>query len=299
MPNVVITIPGTGSPKEFYVLMQDAIPDLGTYGGNQCLPLYWYEKDAFGSLFPAEGEKIVRDAWGTRYVRHDAITDTALAVFHEAYPMAFHDRKVKDGPKGMTKEDVFYYVYGVLHSPEYRERFATNLQKELPRIPLAEDFEAFSRAGRALADLHLSYEGQEWWPTLECSIPPTADPGRVEKLAWAKRRDPETKKLVPDHTKIVYSKDVVVSGIPERANEYKVNGRSPLEWMVDRYRVTTDKATGIVNDPNEYSDDPRYVLDLVGKLVTVSMRTLEIVEGLPPLHEKGHTSNWPAEWVVS
>jgi predicted helicase len=111
-------------------------------------------------------------------------------------------------------------------------------------------------------------------------------------------RDPETKKLVADHTRMIYSKSVVVSEIPERANEYKVNGRSPLEWMIDRYKVTTDKKTGIVNDPSEYSDNPRYILDLVGRLVTVSMRTLDIVGNLPPLHEKGHTSNWPAEWTV-
>ncbi len=277
-------------------LMSGLIPDLHYVGDSQRFPLYWYEKDAGGSLFPAKGEKVVKDAWGNRYIRHGAITDTALDVFREAYPTAFVSRKLKDGPKELTKEDIFYYVYGILHSPEYRERFATNLQKELPRIPLAEDFEAFSRAGRALAGLHLGYESVEPWAQLECTILPGMDPGPVTKLAWGRRRDTETKRLVPDHTRMVYSRDVVVSNIPEHANDYKVNGRSPLEWMIDRYKVTTDKKTGIVNDPNLYSDDPRYILDLIGRLVTVSMRTLDIVHNLPPLHEKGHTSNWPNEW---
>ena len=291
--NVVITYTGGVNSS---ALVSDTMPDLHLVGDSQCFPLYWYEKDEGSTLFKAEGEKVIRDAWGNRYVRHDAITNHALAVFREAYPTAFLSRKLKDGPKELTKEDVFYYVYGILHSPEYRERFATNLQKELPRIPLAEDFEAFSRAGRALADLHLNYESVEPWAQLECTVLPGMDPGPVAKLAWGKRRDPETRRLVPDRTRMVYSKDVVVSNIPPQANDYKVNGRSPLEWMVDRYKVTTDKKTGIVNDPNLYSDDPRYILDLIGRLVTVSMRTLEIVAGLPALREKGHTSNWPKAW---
>ena len=292
MPNVVIA---TGIRGTF---ISASLQDVEFVYHCKCFPLYWYEKDEGSTLFKAEGEKVIRDAWGNRYVRHDAITDHALAVFREAYPTAFLSRKLKDGPKELTKEDVFYYVYGILHSPEYRERFATNLQKELPRIPLAEDFEAFSRAGRALADLHLNYESVEPWAQLECTVLPGMDPGPVTKLAWGKRRDPETRRLMPDRTRMVYSKDVVVSNIPPQANDYKVNGRSPLEWMVDRYKVTTDKKTGIVNDPNLYSDDPRYILDLIGRLVTVSMRTLEIVAGLPALREKGHTSNWPAEWEV-
>lgn len=279
-------------------LITDTLPDLHFNGDSQCFPLYWYEKDERGTLFPDKGEKVVKDAWGNRYVRHNAITDTALEVFREAYPTAFAYRKLKDGPKELTKEDVFYYVYGILHSPEYRERFATNLQKELPRIPLAEDFETFSSAGRALAGLHLGYESLDSWAQLECTILPGMDPGPVAKLAWGKRRDPNTRKLVPDRTRMVYSKVVVVSNIPEQANDYKVNGRSPLEWMIDRYKVTVDKKTGIVNDPNLYSDDPRYILDLIGRLVTVSMRTLDIVNNLPPLHEKGHTSNWPKTWEV-
>ena len=261
--------------------------------------MYWYEKDdgTALSLMPADGEKAVRDAWGNRYVRHDAITDEALRVFRDAYPLAFAARPKTKGGAGVSKEDVFWYVYGILHSPEYRERFSANLQKELPRVPLAADFEAFCAAGRALGELHLGYESVEPWPNLEvCGVLPGADPGRVEKLKWGKRRNPETGKLEADKTVLVYNRQVSVRNIPEGANDYVVNGRSPLEWMIDRYQVKTDKATGIKNDPNEYSDDPRYILDLICRLVTVSVKTNEIVAGLPKIREIEKPASWPAAW---
>lgn len=122
------------------------------------------------------------------------------------------------------------------------------------------------------------------------------NPGPMKKMKWGKRRDPETGKKVDDHTTLIYNDNLTFSGIPERANDYKVNGRSPLEWMIDRYQVKTDKASGIVNDPNEYSDDPTYICNLIPRLVTVSMRTLEIIDMLPPLHEIEHPSNWPLAW---
>ena len=295
MPNIAFNVADRG------VIITDTIPDLELMHHGQCFPLYWYEKlDQGGALFLDESRgKVVKDAWGNRYVRHDAITDEALEVFRAAYPNAFHNRYKKDGGFELSKEDIFYYVYGILHSPIYREKYAANLAKELPRIPLARDFEAFSLAGRQLAELHLNYESVDIWPGLDMGILPGMDPGRVEKLAWAKKTDPETGKKVVDHTRLIYSKDVVVSNIPERANDYVVNGRSPLEWMIDRYQVKTDKASGIVNDPNEYSDDPRYILDLVGRLVTVSMRTLEIVAGLPGIDEVEHPANWPTAWKGS
>ena len=212
-------------------------------------------------------------------------------------PPGFAKRTKKEGGSEISKEDVFYYIYGVLHAPDYRKRFAANLAKELPRIPLAREFEAFSRAGRALANLHLNYEKVDMWPNLVVEgVLPGMDPGRVEKLAWGKKKDPETGKRVNDYTRLIYNRDITVSNIPESANDYKVNGRSPLEWMVDRYQVKTDKATGITNDPNDYSDDPRYILDLIGRLVTVSMRTNEIVASLSPIDEVKHPSNWPDAW---
>lgn len=291
--NVVID---TGERGTF---ISNLLPDLELNHHGQCFPLYWYEKDDGSTmrLVADEGEKVVRDAWGNRYVRHDAITDEALRVFRDAYPMAFASRPKSRGGAGISKEDLFWYVYGVLHSPEYRARFSANLQRELPRVPLAEDFEAFCAAGRALGELHLDYESVEPWPNLEVSgVLPGEDPGPVEKLKWGKRRNPETGKLEKDFTTLVYNRRVTIKGIPEGAQDYVVNGRSPLDWAIDRYQVKTDKATGIVNDPNEYSEDPRYVLDLVCRLVTVSMRTSEIVAQLPPIREVAKPASWPAAW---
>lgn len=294
--NVVIALTNGNNPS---CLVSDCLPDLHFVGDSQCFPLYWYEKDDSStmSLIAQDGERVVRDAWGNRYVRHDAITDEALRVFRDAYPAAFASRPKSRGGAGVSKGDVFWYVYGILHSVEYRSRFSANLQRELPRIPLVQDFEAFCAAGRVLAKLHLGYESMEPWPSLEISgVLPGEDPGPVEKLKWGKRRNPETGKLEKDVTTLVYNKQVTIRNIPESAQDYAVNGRSPLDWMIDRYQVKTDKATGIVNDPNEYSDDPRYILDLVCRLVTVSVKTNEIVAGLPPIREIAKPASWPAAW---
>lgn len=170
------------------------------------------------------------------------------------------------------------------------------MKKELPRIPLAEDFRAFSLAGRKLAQLHLEYESVQPYPlTVHGDV---SNPGRVQKMKWHKRKDPETGKRVNDYTALVYNENLTFSDIPEAANEYKVNGRSPLEWLVDRYQVKTDKASGIVNDPNDYSDDPTYISGLIPRLVTVSMDTLYIVNGLPPLNEKPQPADWPFAWKM-
>ena len=293
--NVVID---TGERGTF---ISNLLPDLELNHHGQCFPLYWYERDEGStmSLVAADGERVVRDEWGNRYVRHDAITDEALRVFRDAYPAAFANRPKSQGGPGVTKEDVFWYVYGILHSVEYRSRFAANLQRELPRIPLAEGFETFCSAGRALGELHLGYESVEPWPGIEVTgVLPGQDPGPVQKMKWGKRRDHETGKLVKDTTTLVYNKTVTIRNIPESAQDYVVNGRSPLEWAIDRYQVKMDKATGIVNDPNDYSEDPRYVLDLVCRLVTVSMRTNEIVAQLPPIREVAKPASWPAAWSM-
>lgn len=300
--NVVISI--VFGNRAFSALASNIIPDIQLSFNGQCFPLYWYEKDegATMRLVANEAEKVVRDAWGNRYVRHEAITDEALSVFRGAYPNVFAGRAKKEGGTELSKEDIFYYVYGILHSPEYRERFAANLQRELPRVPLVSAFREFSMAGRALADLHLNYESVDPWPLTirgnggQYDIAGLRNPGPVKKMKWGRRRDPETGKRENDYTTLVYNDNLTYADIPERANDYKVNGRSPLEWMVDRYQVKTDKATAIVNDPNEYSDDPAYICNLVPRLVTVSMRTLEIIESLPSLKEIAKPANWPAAW---
>ena len=290
--NTIIAVSAGQNPS---VLVTNEIPNLHYVGDSQCFPLYWYErKESLGGLFAEESEE---------YTRHDAITDEALKVFRKAYPRAFDAhgklpaRAKKEGGPELNKEDIFYYIYGILHSPEYRQRFEANLKKELPRIPLAKDFKAFSLAGRRLAQLHLDYENVEPYPLTVRGD--ARNPGRVQKMKWGKRKDPETGKKVDDYTTLIYNENLTFSDIPEAANEYKVNGRSPLEWMTDRYQMKTDKASGIVNDPNDYSDDPTYISGLIPRLVTVSMQTLDIVNMLPPLNEKPQPADWPFAWKVN
>ncbi|BCV18466.1 DNA damage-inducible protein [Atopobiaceae bacterium P1] len=273
--NLEICMVGPSAGREFSCLLTNINPDHHMQSTAQCFPLYWYdEPSSDGLLGNAEP------------VRHDTITDEALAVFHEAY-----------GDSSITKEDVFFYVYGVLHSREYRTRFANNLKKELPRIPLAADFRAFEEAGRKLGELHVNYESVEPWPVEE--VGSSENPGRTEKMAWGKVRDKETGKLVKDFTVLKVSDSLTLRGIPERAQEYVVNGKSALGWLVDRYKVTTDKKSGIVNDPNLYApDNPRYIVDLVESVITVSLETLDIVDSLPPLNELPHPANWPTAWSM-
>ncbi|AGW85022.1 type III restriction enzyme, res subunit [Bifidobacterium animalis subsp. lactis ATCC 27673] len=261
--------------------------------------MYWYEEvdpaaveysdpgTLDGELFAdplRQGSFKLSEKESERWVRHDAITDTGLNVFREAYPGL-----------PISKEDIFYYVYGILHSREYRTRFANNLSKELPRIPLARDFKKFEEAGRRLAKLHLGYEKVEPWPVRE--IGDSENPGRTVKMSYPRKvKDPESGKKVPDRTVLNVAENLTIEGIPVRAYDYVVNGKSAIDWLIKQYQVTTDAKSGIVNDPNEYSKDPRYIVDLVEKVIRVSMETLDIVNGLPKLDELPKPSCWPAEW---
>jgi predicted helicase len=212
-------------------------------------------------------------------VDRSAITDEALKRFAVAY----EDQ--------LTKDDIFFYVYGLLHSPEYRETYAADLKKMLPRIPLVEDPWLFVDAGRRLSELHLGYESVTPYPLDGLDAKPTAgeDPYdfyRVQKMAFPKVRNAESNKLVADKTSVVYSSRITLSGIPEAAPRYQLGSRSAIEWIIDRYQVKTDKASGIVNDPNDWSrelSDPRYILDLLARIVTVSLETMSIVDALPAL----------------
>ena len=295
--NLEICVPGPNNGG-FSALITNQVPDLELNRHDQCFPLYWYEEveseeDEIGysTLFGVDQGILNLDGpgsnnaeSGTRYIRHNAITNTALHIFRKAYPHTH-----------ITKEDIFYYVYGLLHSPEYLERFGNNLRKELPRIPLAKDFDAFMTAGRELADLHLNYENVDRWPLEEQGD--KEHPGRTEKMTYpVKIKDPETGRKVPDRTILKVAENLTIHGIPLRAYEYVVNGKSAIGWLIDRYKITVDKKSGIVNDPNEYSDDPRYIVDLVERVITVSMRTLDIVDGLPPLDELPQPDDWPLEW---
>lgn len=310
--NLEICLPGPSNPG-FSAIVTDVIPDLELNHHDQCFPLYWYEKpDKETPTFDLDPV----DEHG--YVRHDAITDTALRVFHAVYPQLTIARS--DGSQsGITKEDIFYYVYGILHSPEYRKRFTSNLVKELPRIPLAKDFLAFMQAGRELADIHLHYETADRYPVREAwtgepgqaqfeevsaadgspLTPRILNPGRTEKMTYPNKvKDPNTGKKTKDLSTLQVSENVQLQNIPARAYDYMVNGKSAIAWLIDRYRVTTDPKSGIVNDPNDYSPDSRYIVDLVERVITVSMRTLDIMDALPPIEELPQTADWPKEWNV-
>lgn len=215
-----------------------------------------------------------------KLVRREAITDAGLAHFQSAYP-----------GEAISKEDLFYYIYGILHSPDYRERYADNLSKELPRIPrvrTAEDFWNFSRAGRDLAALHLDYEAVEKYPlTIQTKGKLTDADYRVEKMKFAKKKAPETGKSVNDRSTVIYNSKITMTGIPEAAWDYVVNGKAALDWVMERQSVRTDKASGIVNDANDWAietmGNPKYPLELFQRVVTVSLETQKIVNGLPPL----------------
>ncbi len=229
-------------------------------------PRWHFQKiDDEGSLFDAGDGEIVDG-----YRRVENVTAEALGRFRTAY-----------GDE-VTKDDIFFYVYGLLHSPEYRETYAADLKRMLPRIPLVEDAQPFVDAGRALSELHLGYESVTPYPLDGLDVEgPGDDAGydffRVEKMRFAKKGA---------KTSIVYNERITLSGIPDEAYRYMLGSRSAIEWIIDRYQVKTDKASGIVNDPNDWSrevSDPRYIIDLLARIVTVSLETMMIVDALPPL----------------
>ncbi len=257
--NLVITIPALAGHK-FMPLISDVTCDLHMNGDAQCFPLYWYEKRD-----SAQGElNLGMEDDAGNYIRHDGISNFGLKQFRTAY-----------GDPKISKEDIFYYVYGLLHSTEYRTRFENDLKKELPRIPFAKDFRAFSKAGRKLAELHLNYETIEPWPVKEESH----GNFRVTKMRFPKKGIRHT---------IHYNDTCTLSEIPDEAYEYIVNGKSAIEWLMERYAVTTDKDSGIVNDPNDWCDEqgnPRYIIDLVKRVIRVSIETTAIVKALPAINE--------------
>ncbi len=274
--NIVLSAMGSGATKDFSVLATSTLPDLEMIAKGQCFSLYVYEKDA-----PQEGELIGKQQEGELvdgYRRRSAITDAILADFRKAY-----EAKV-------TKEDIFYYVYGVLHSPEYRARFASDLKKMLPRIPYTRevaDFWKFSKSGRDLAEWHLNYETVEPWPIQEHSNSLSLDPAK-DYLVQPKMNFGRKDKQV-DKTAIIYNNRLTLTGIPLSAYDYVVNGKPAIEWIMERYQVTVDKDSGIRNDPNDWAREhqqPRYIVDLLKRLVRVSMETMKIVNDLPAINER-------------
>jgi predicted helicase len=263
--NKVIALTGKGSRNGFSVLITNVLPDLNMLeAGAQCFPLYLYEPatDNAGELFSNA------HASDNGYTRRDGITDAGLQHFKTAYQ-----------GETITKEDLFYYVYGLLHSPAYREKYGDNLSKELPRIPrvkTAADFWAFSAAGRALAELHIGYETAEPYPATLIGNPKTDADYRVEKMKFASKADKST---------IIYNAHITLKDIPPAAFDYVVNGKPAVEWVMERQCVKVDKDSGIVNDANLYATETvgnaKYPLEVLLRVITVSLKTCEIVASLP------------------
>ena len=242
------------------ILISNSIVDLHFNGDTKCFPLYYYEpkeKMTIGLFDDGESEQ---------YVRRDGVSDFIL------------DRALKQyGARNITKEDIFYYVYGFLHSPEYRAKFANDLKKMLPRLPLVEDirdFWTFSKAGRELGELHINYEQI---PSLD-RVQVLGDDGssyHVDKMRFPSKTD---------KSKIIYNSKITISNIPAQAYEYVVNGKSAIEWIMERYQITTHKESQIKNDPNDWASEvgnPRYILDLLLSVINVSVQTVDIVAKLP------------------
>jgi predicted helicase len=282
MFNLIISVEGNWKCDGYLALISNRIFSQLPDGGNQCFPLYLYDE-----VTPAETDNGTQsglfdsEELETQYQRRDAITDEGLQHFLDAYP-----------GEQISKEDIFYYVYGLLHSQEYRDRYADNLSKELPRIPCVktpEGFWGFSKAGRDLAEIHLNYEAVEPY---KATVEEKGDKSdrqayyRVEKMKHPKVKNDEGKS-VNDLTRVIYNPRITVSDIPVEAYDYVVNGKPAIEWVIERQCVKTDKDSGIVNDANDWANetmnDPRYPLDLLLRVITVSLKTNEIVASLPAL----------------
>ncbi len=252
--NRFIVISGTGVNKPFSCLMTNSLPDLQLLANAQCFPLWYWEEASEGDLFASTGRQCGLTGW-------------------------FIEEGRKRFGKDVTPEDLFYYIYGLLHTKSYRETFQNDVKKALARVTLnvtKEQYVALRDAGRKLGDLHVNYEavpphpevmvyGDEWGNF------------KVEKLKHPKKGQTD---------QIVYNSQITIGNIPEKAYRYEVNGRSAIGWILDRYQVKTDKKSGIVNDPNDWAEEvgnPRYILDLILSVIHVSTQTVDIVDGLPEI----------------
>ncbi|MFR8481322.1 MAG: DEAD/DEAH box helicase [Varibaculum timonense] len=297
-PNLTIGVNGRGMSKDFAAYIAALLPDVQLMPNGQNFPLYTWEKtektEDDNSLFASTGNwedcgtakefcgrfdfnKTISSQVPTEidgYCRRDNITDATLSCYRRHYQ-----------EEAISKEDIFFYIYALLHHPQFRERYEADLKKMLPRIPKVQDFWSYANIGRELAELHVNYEEVVPYPgvTAKTSLIAPQDDWQkyhLKQLAWGKKPGKRSK----DYTTLVYNEYLTFTGIPEQVNEYKIGGRSPLEWMVDRYRIKTDTKSGIVNDPNDYCreiNDPAYIANLIPALVTVSMRTLELTRALP------------------
>lgn len=263
--NRVICISGMSGSNEYSALISNILPDLHLVGDSQCFSLFYFERIQFqqGSLFDTGQEE---------FLRRDGLTDFIHIRAKEKY-----------GPR-VTKEDIFYYVYGILHSETYKNNFSNDLKKMLPRMPLVSEpakFWSFSKAGRQLADLHINYESVPHYQ----DVIVTGDESNnfeVQKMRFPSKNQKDT---------IIYNNRITITNIPEKAYQYVVNGKSAIEWIMERYQITVHKDSQIKNDPNDWAKEhnqPRYILDLLLSIINVSVQTVDIVNDLPEV-------NWDME----
>ncbi len=248
--NSVISVSSIGSSKLFHCIIANSIVDFHLTGDTQCFPFYTYDEDGSN--------------------RQENITDWALEQFQEYYDTS------------VTKWDIFYYTYAMLHHPKYRERYAENIRRELPRIPTignSDTFQTLVNIGTRLAELHLHYEQADEYPLKTIENHDVAWTWRVEKM-----------KLTRDKTTIVVNDALTLSGIPSACFNYRLGNRSALEWVIDQYQVKTDRRSGIVSDPNR-DDDPEYIVRLIGRIITVSIETVKLVEHLAAMPLNGSTTS--------
>lgn len=285
--NIGFIIMAPRDAAEFAVLATELIPDLSffTYTGQFFPRFTWAPVDAEDVGLFGEGNVVKQDEVSVYgqvgevvdgYVRVDNITEEIKQIYQDALGC------------DVSGDDIFHFVYGKLHDSGYRTQYAADLKKMLPHIETPSsraEFDTFVAAGKELMALHVDYESVEPWP-LDIQVKgdeSNRESWRVQKMKWAKRKDPETGKNVNDVTKLVYNKQVTISGIPAEADEYMLGSRSAVAWLIDRYQVKKDKASGIVNDPNDWADEvdnPRYIVDLIGKVTRVAMETVRIVDDL-------------------
>jgi predicted helicase len=242
--NYAFCATGVGAERPFAALASSIVPNLNFFGPGT-VPMWYsfYEYDEDGTN------------------RRENITDWALAKFRTHY-----------ADDTITKWDIFHATYALLHHPEYRTRYAANLKRELPRIPFPPDLHAFTTAGKRLMELHIDYEQQPEYPLEQIEDPKAQLSFRVERM-----------KLSKDKSELRYNDFLTLRGIPAAAFDYRLGNRSALEWVIDQYQVSTDKRSGITNDPNR-PDDPQYILRLIGQVITVSLETQQIIGRLPSLN---------------
>ncbi|AWZ38647.1 DEAD/DEAH box helicase [Ligilactobacillus murinus] len=242
--NLVINTTGRGVSRDFSVLVSNLIPNQHTMDTGQ------------------------------GFMRYDnEIDETALFQSNDNMNQAFAAKL------GLSLDDTFAYVYGLLNSREYQEKYANDLKKDLARIPIVKNKEKYVEIGRALMDLHLNYEEVPVYKGVDIQLSEQTS-YKVTKMKFAKKRD-KNGKSVNDSSTIIYNSDITISNIPEKAYQYVVNGRSAIEWIMDQYQVKTDKKSGIIDDPNDYSNDEKYIFNLLLRIINVSIQTIDLINSLP------------------